>query len=1047
MKIIDSDIRRLVPQHIYQRGVDYYRGGRVHLIEIEFDYFKAVVSGTYDYLVEVREEAGGWIYTECNCPFGTHCKHVVAALFAAQDYYQHRDIKKGGAAPPGWHSYLAQIGDTQPAPAAKPSKWQVIFTLELGLFDWTIRAQKISRKKDGSFGALRDLSFYDSSNTALTRSRTDLMAQGFLEKWQKSKSQDYFYYQGNSFKFNYGDKIGFLFTLLREGSLYFCQGSDLGKPIKCAVEKGRVEFRLTEKGNDVHFYPYLKLSGEEHLIDVSFRVLCSDPLWLLKHDLLIEIEGMNHAASLIPFTRQNYDVSIPKEDVAEFLSAIASQIDLFEHVRLPGDAKTATIGEIAEKRLYLNEFEEDLYIQLRFCYGSVEVDINDNRNVLWGIDEAESSYIKVLRDRAREMAALQSLLNTSVKLNNDGKLITRKNRALVWLFDEAPQLLAAGFVIFGEDKLKRFKVNRSSAQVRVAVESGIDWFDLNVEIDFNGILLSLKELKKTLKQNSSFVRLGDGSTAQLPKFWLDRFQHVMSLSETAEDRLKMSHFHVTIIDELFAEASKKDFDLEYHEKLKQLQEFAGIKSIAVPETLHGTLRPYQKAGFDWLHFLCKFKFGGCLADDMGLGKTIQALALLLSVHQNGVTEPSLIVTPTSVVFNWLNEIARFAPGLRVFNQTGSDRDRTTKNLADYDVVLTSYGTLRRDILFLKVVQFNYVILDESQYIKNPLSQTAKSVKLLKAKHRLALTGTPIENNTVELWSLFAFLNPGLLGNLTYFKQSFGRPIEQNRDQAAAKLLRKMVFPFVLRRTKDEVEKDLPPKVENVVYCEMSPPQEKLYTQWRDYYRSALLKQIADVGLDKARMNVLEGLVKLRQIACHPVLVESKYSHSAGKYDALLENVQEILAEGHKVLIFSQFVKMLTVIRRHFDENGIQYEYLDGRTRDRKSCVERFQSDADCKIFLISLRAGGTGLNLTAADYVIHYDPWWNPAVEAQATDRSHRIGQDKHVFVYKMITRGTVEEKILQLQERKRDLVANIITTETGLFKQLSVEDIRELFS
>jgi non-specific serine/threonine protein kinase len=653
----------------------------------------------------------------------------------------------------------------------------------------------------------------------------------------------------------------------------------------------------------------------------------------------------------------------------------------------------------------------------------------------------------VVRDAEKESEALQFLLSTGAKLNRDGKISLPKNNTLIWLMDEVPKLTKAGFAVYGEEKLKRYKVNRSPAQVRVAVESGIDWFDLKMEIDFGGILLSLKELRKALQQKSRFVKLADGSTAKLPTPWLERFRHVLNLSEEKENRLKLSHFHATLIDELFAQASQKTFDKTFKEALQRLKNFRGIKEVELPATLRGDLRPYQWAGYNWLHFLKEFHFGGCLADDMGLGKTIQALATLLYESQNGAKQPSLVVVPTSVVFNWLNEIARFAPKLRVLNQTGNNREANTKNFAKYDIVLTSYGTLRQDIYFLKDYQFNYVILDESQYIKNPISQTAKAARLLKANYRLALTGTPVENNTLELWSLFAFLNPGLLGNLNYFKGAFAKPIEQNRDPKAAELLKKIIFPFVLRRTKEEVEKDLPPKVENTVYCDMSPQQEKLYHQWRDYYRAALLKQIADVGLNKTRMNVLEGLMKLRQIACHPLLVEERFPHKIGKYEMLIEYLAEILAEGHKVLVFSQFVRMLTIIRQYLDSARIPYEYLDGKTRDRKSCVEHFQNDDACKIFLISLRAGGTGLNLTAADYVIHYDPWWNPAVELQATDRTHRIGQDKHVFVYKMITKDTVEEKILQLQERKKELVSNLISTDAGLFKHLTVDDIQNLFS
>ncbi|MFQ5603651.1 MAG: SNF2-related protein [bacterium] len=1048
MKISKEEIRDLVEDRIYARGVNYYKSGRVQIIEIEHDHFKAFVSGTEDYLVEVEaDEDGDWYFAECNCPYWADCKHIVAALLTAKDYYD-----KAGEYPqkPGdqnsWQHYFTQI---QPEPAGLHSesrRWRLLYVLKKDLTNWNLSPQRALIKKDGSLGVFKHIANYESAEDKFAQTSNDKMVMSFLNNWRSSYLYGFHYYD-NLHSFRCGEKVGAVFSLLRQ-SLCFLQKKDgTTRPLKFAEQKAQIQFRMQKDNDQTKLFPFLLFNESESPFNEDYFVLSSDPVWILKEDLLIEITGMNNAACLIPFTRSEYDVTIPKEDMPQFLSLVTSQLDLFENLQLPEGAKTNTTDEITEKRLYLNELEDSVIVNLRFCYGPVEVDLHDSRRALWGTGEKANSFVKVVRNFEEEAAALQLLQSTNVKMTSDGRILTRKNKTLEWLMTEIPPLTARGFVIFGEENLNRFKVNRSTAQVRVSVESGIDWFDLNVEIDFDGILLSLKELKKALKQKSPYVKLADGSTAHLPKSWLDRFRHVMNLSEEEKDRLKLSSFHVTLIDELFAEASQKNFDKRFYHKLQQLKTFENIQPMPTPDTLKGELRPYQKSGFEWLYFLKDFQFGGCLADDMGLGKTVQALTILLACYQNGAKQPSLIVAPTSVIFNWLDEIQRFAPSLRVYNQTGSDRERTTKNYQDYEIILTSYGTLRRDIFFLKDVQFHYVILDESQYIKNPLSQTAKAVKLLKSQHRLALTGTPVENTTIELWSLFSFLNPGLLGNLNYFKGAFAKPIEKNRDQNTAELLRKIVFPFLLRRTKDEVEKDLPPKVENVIYCEMSPQQEKIYKQWRDYYRAALLKQIEDVGLDKSRMNVLEGLTKLRQIACHPLLVEKEFPSKVGKYDTLIEYVEEILAEDHKMLVFSQFVRMLTIIRKYLDSARIPYEYLDGKTRDRKSCVERFQTDKTCKIFLISLRAGGTGLNLTAADYVIHYDPWWNPAVEAQATDRTHRIGQDKHVFVYKMIAKDTVEEKIMQLQERKKELVSSIITTDAGLFKQLTAEDIEVLFS
>ncbi|NIR51570.1 DEAD/DEAH box helicase family protein [candidate division KSB1 bacterium] len=1049
MKITKQDIRNLVTGTIYLRGETYYRQKRVRILEIDPHYFEAVVSGTDDYIVTVEEEGEGWFFAECTCPYWDDCKHIVAALLTAKDHYEH-DASTGGAkvSDPIWKLYLAQVGQEQDAQSTSKPKWQLFYTLSLSSMGWTLHPQKATIRKDGSLGVAHNIGYNDIFDNRIVCSRNDRLVLSFLEKWNEVESLHYYYFQRpRSYKFKYGDKVGFLLNLLQESRVYLPRYENPEAPLKFASEKAQIEFCLSHTTDEAQFVAQLTVGDETSIFDDEYRVLSSEPVWLLRNDTAIEVADLNNASGLIPFTRSGLEVTVPKKDVPNFLNSLTSQTDLFENLRLPKEARTKTVDKISEKRLYLSEIEDGILVNLRFSYDGVEVDSNETRQALWGSGAEENSFIRVVRDFDQEAEVKKKLMETSVKVIHNGKIITRKNKALHWLTHDVPELAGSSFVVFGEENLKRYKVNRYPAKVRVAVESGIDWFDVKMEIDFGGILLSLNELRKALKQKRHYVKLADGSSAVIPKEWLDRFRHVFNLSETEEGRLKLSHFHVTLIDELFAEASQKDFDSSYHEKLRQLKNFEGIKEVTIPDSLQGILRPYQKAGYDWLHFLKEFQFGGCLADDMGLGKTIQALTLLLSEYQNGKKEPSLIVCPTSVIFNWINEIERFAPCLRVYKQTGDDRDRTPKNYDNYELILTSYGTLRQDILFLKDVQFNYVILDESQNIKNPVSQTAKAAKVLKAKHRLALTGTPVENTTIELWSLFSFLNPGLLGNLNYFKNAFARPIEQNRNQEAGELLQKMVFPFVLRRTKEQVEQDLPPKVENRVYCEMSSQQEKVYKQWRDYYRAKLLKQIADVGMDKSRMSVLEGLTKLRQIACHPILVEETFPGKVGKYDILIEYFDELLAEGHKVLVFSQFVRMLAIIRRYLDSARISYEYLDGQTRNRERCVERFQNEETCKIFLISLRAGGTGLNLTAADYVIHYDPWWNPAVETQATDRTHRIGQDKHVFVYKMITKGSVEEKIVQLQNRKKDLVSSLITTDVGFFKHLTVEDIEALFS
>ncbi|RME76821.1 MAG: DEAD/DEAH box helicase, partial [Chloroflexi bacterium] len=588
------------------------------------------------------------------------------------------------------------------------------------------------------------------------------------------------------------------------------------------------------------------------------------------------------------------------------------------------------------------------------------------------------------------------------------------------------------------------RVNRNRPTLSLNVSSGIDWFDLQAVVKFGDVEASLSDIRRAIRRKERYVKLADGSIGEIPEEWLEKYRHLFNLAEQTEDGLKLAEHHLTLLDQLLAEADRVQADPEFEERKKRLLEFQGIQPVPLPSGFHGELRPYQQAGYNWLHFLHQYKFGGCLADDMGLGKTIETLAFLLSLKESGHAErPSLLVLPRSLLVNWQREIEHFTPDLTWYEHFGASRTHDIQLFDNYDLILTTYGVMLRDIEQLRQYRFHYVILDESQAIKNPLAKTAKAARLLNADHRLVLTGTPVENSTFELWSQFAFLNPGLLGNLDYFKEEFGKPIERKGDEAASEFLRKMVYPFILRRTKAQVAPELPPRTERIIYTDMSPAQRKFYEKTRDEYRAQLLGLIEDQGLNKARMKILEGLLRLRQICNHPRLVKPNFRGDSSKLELLLETLETLQAEGHKALVFSQFVQMLKIIRQELDRRKVSYTYLDGRTRKRQEQVDRFQNNPDIPFFLISLKAGGVGLNLTAADYVIHVDPWWNPAVEMQATDRTHRIGQDKAVFVYKLITRGSVEEKILELQERKKNLVEQLITTESSFFKQLTVDDIQ----
>ncbi|QDU80275.1 RNA polymerase-associated protein RapA [Polystyrenella longa] len=602
------------------------------------------------------------------------------------------------------------------------------------------------------------------------------------------------------------------------------------------------------------------------------------------------------------------------------------------------------------------------------------------------------------------------------------------------------KLMEDNWQVLADDK----KV-RQSGNLTFRVDTNIDWFELHADFDFDGKLASFPELLSAIARGDNTIRLDDGSLGIIPEEWARQFGLLANLGVSEEEHMKFDKNQVGLLDALLSSQDSVSYDDQFATLKERFKSFEGVETALAPEEFIGDLRGYQREGLGWLSFLQEFNFGGCLADDMGLGKTVQLLALLSKWHKQPQKQPpSLIVVPKSLMFNWKSEALRFTPDLKVMEYAGLDREPLLEEFENFDLVLTTYGTTRRDVMKLRERQFSYIVLDEAQTIKNPGSQVAKAVRLLNAKHRIALSGTPIENHLGDLWSIFEFLNPGMLGRSSLFKAvSSGTGNEQTKM-----VLAKGLRPFILRRTKQEVASELPEKIEQTIYCEMDKEQNDLYDELRDHYRDSLLGMIAEQGISKSKMHVLEALLRLRQAACHPGLLNKSHrARASAKLKVLIPQLEELAAEGHKALVFSQFTSMLSIVKDHLDKQNIKYEYLDGKTRKREECVNRFQEDPDCPVFLISLKAGGLGLNLTAAEYVFLLDPWWNPAVEAQAIDRAHRVGQTKQVFAYRLICRNTVEEKISELQSKKRDLAEAILEAEGSLMSNLTTEDLEMLLS
>jgi len=782
------------------------------------------------------------------------------------------------------------------------------------------------------------------------------------------------------------------------------------------------------------------------------RAGLKEPAILFRNGLLIlrgRVGRFDHgnAFDWIRLLRQQGRIEVPKRDRKALFQELLRLpqlpvLDLpeelrFEEVRAPGQP-------VLKLRRSAHSWERgQLQAELSFEYAGFLVSY---AGIATGIADLPNRR-RIVRDGGAERSAIRLLERIGFRRGySPGRP--------VWLLRETDlpravrELTSAGWQVEAEGKLFR-----TASFFKIDVSSGIDWFELRGTAKFGDRSAPLPALLTALKRKENTVRLDDGTLGILPEEWLHKFGILAGLGTAKGDHLRFSRCQTGLLDALLAAEPDASCDATFERARARLREFEGVVPAVAAPGFCGELREYQREGLGWIHFLREFGFGGCLADDMGLGKTIQVLALLESRRelreQSGPEDhppPSLVVAPRSLIFNWKQEAARFTPRLRVLDHTGTGRAKVNGGFDQYDLVLTTYGTLRRDASFFKDLKFDYLILDEAQAIKNATTVSAKAARLLKGSHRLALSGTPVENHLGELWSLFEFLNPGMLGSASVLK--LGQGELRKPDATARELLAHALRPFILRRTKAQVARDLPDKVEQTLFCELDNAQRRLYDELREHYRRQLLGRVEREGINKTRIQILEALLRLRQAAIHPGLIDAaRAGESSAKLEALLAQLDEVVEEGHKALVFSQFTSMLAILKPRLQEKKLKFAYLDGKTRDREGEVARFQNDPECPLFLISLKAGGLGLNLTAAEYVFLLDPWWNPAVEMQAIDRSHRIGQTRTVFAYRLIASDTVEEKVLELQRTKRDLADAIINADNSLIRDLRPEDLALLLS
>jgi SNF2 family DNA or RNA helicase len=858
-----------------------------------------------------------------------------------------------------------------------------------------------------------------------------------------------------------------------KGKMLFEMGNDgepTWRPIEVSEKRASIQFHLTRTPENTNYFPTISVEGKK--LDIpspSAYLVCKHPAWMVMNGKLYGFDKPVDGKKLLPFLSKKF-VTIPKNlEETYYNRFVAPLIASFDDVEVNGleinkneydphplltlsELTPATTKEVPalfdHDHSPNNENDEagKIVFDLSFKYGKHRFRGDVFGSVSVSLEKKGDDYIfhRVKRNIEGEKKYSQTLIKLGLPLKGF-RCAVEKAHAFSWLNENRVNLLNLGFEVSQpENRDKKYFVGK--AVIELEVKENIDWFDIHAKIRFGEYEISFKELRKLILKKKVEFKLPNGEIAIIPESWLIKYGDLFAMSETHGDHEKpvLKKYHLNLLKELEEGNLAK---VHISDKFRALENFEGIKDYPLPAGFHGQLRPYQKAGYNWLRFLNDFHLGGCLADDMGLGKTVQTLALLQSQKEKGESGTSLLVMPTTLIYNWEMEAAKFAPNLKILNYTGTQRNKDVSRFAKYDVVLTSYGITRLDVEALQAFYFNYIILDESQVIKNPSSNIAKAVLQLKSRFKLTLTGTPLENTTLDLWSQMTFINPGLLGGQTFFKNEYQIPIEKKADEAKTRKLNSIIKPFLLRRMKSQVATELPEKVENVHYTNMTTEQEEKYEEAKAYYRHKILDQIDKEGINNTRFMILEGLTRLRQLSNHPRMIDPEYKGDSGKLEDISHMLENALTEGHKLLVFSQFVKHLDIVRELLHTKKIPFAYLDGSSNDRKDQVENFNNDPNLKVFLISIKAGGLGLNLTQADYVFILDPWWNPAVEAQAVDRAHRIGQTKTVFTYKFITRNTVEEKILQLQKHKLRLSENLIQTEESVIKSLTREDIEMLMN
>ena len=796
----------------------------------------------------------------------------------------------------------------------------------------------------------------------------------------------------------------------------------------------------------------------------SAEIICNSPCIIREgHRVLFvsDVEG----TKLKPFLTKD-SIEIPKKTEKKYFATFV--LNAVNSYKVDGYGFEIS-EEIPSKNAIITiepGFNWTPVLNLKYYYEGIAIDSSDKRRSLTKFSDSDGAYRfrKFRRDQEWEYDCRQKLESLGFYSDNDISFFIpvadSSNGSGAYSMIEAINQNFKELTDYGFTLISRLDTKYNLKTINLSITSQIinDWFDLKAIVQIGDWKIPFGQLRKNILRGIREYVLPDGSVAILPETWFSKYRNIFEFGKSSDSSIRIHKQHFSLLeDNLPGDPSLVT------EKLGKLLIPEEISEIKPPEGLRCEMRQYQSEGLNWLVFLQSAGLGGCLADDMGLGKTIQTLALLQhnrEQHKHGITVnksdqlslfgvdegrlTSLIIVPASLIYNWENEIKRFVPGMRVCSHKGISRTKNTNRFSDYDIILSSYHTIRQDIDFINTFHFHYIILDESQVIKNPGSALYRTVTRLRSTYKLVLTGTPVENSLTDLWSQLNFVNPDLLGDIAFFRREYAKPIEKSGDDEKEFNLRKIIKPFILRRTKQMVAGDLPPMTEQTVFCEMTEEQFRLYEEEKSAVRNSILRSIETDGVEKSSIIVLQGLMRLRQISNHPVMTFEEYGSGSGKFETVMQDIDSVTSEGHKILVFSSFVKHLNLYAEALNIKKIRYSILTGSSTNREKIVNSFQDDDQNKVFLISLKAGGTGLNLTAADYVFILDPWWNPASEMQAMNRAHRIGQDKSVFIYRYITTESIEEKIVRLQEKKSKLADTFITSNNPL-KDIDIQDILKI--